>query len=254
MTRPLVLLALAAAASAANAEPSRRMSTVYEIQPGAAPEGERELASKDWVLKQALLPKGLAELTEPAELKPGEPILPVGLRLIAVDSEVAVVRCVAARQPQKLVGHAQPCFVDADRDGRFEAHFFTTSDVAALLTISGRVPKSPRPLARPVAYRDIDPVFNDPPLFVGIQRRNYFNIYGRENFMIVFGSEGDTGEITAPVWIKAKELPKELQVMGARFTALGEAAGRLRVRVDAAMPRQPFGISTTTTYMFIPGS
>jgi hypothetical protein len=251
MTRGLFLAMMILPAVPAAAQ-SRDMMTVYVIQPGAVPEGERELASGDYVVRQRLLPTGLAELADAAMIKPGVTIA-VGTRLIEVKSAAAAIRCVAERQAQKLIGHAETCFVDADRDLRFESWFQTTSSTTGILTIAGRLPKKPNSLAAPVAYRVIDPALHTPELFVGIQRRNYFNIYGRENFMIVFGHGGETSELTTPQWVKAAQMPKELIIMGARFTALGETAGKMRVRVDAGMPAQPFGVTTTTTYTFIPG-
>lgn len=245
-------LAMALLVSGPAVADPRDLASLYVIQPGDVPAGTRELSSGDYVVKQRLLPTGLAELAEPVTLKPGATV-PAGTQLVEVQAEAAAVRCVAERAAQKMIGHAQPCFVDADRDGRFESWFSTSSTTKGILTITGRVPKQPTMLDTPVAYRTIDPALHKPELFVGIQRRNYFNIYGRENFMIVFGHEGETSELTTPQWVKSAQMPKELGIMGARFTALSETAGKMQVRVDAAMPKQPFGVTVTTTYTFIPG-
>lgn len=252
MRMALALIALGAGTAATAQESSRWLTTVYRIQAAPAPEGERELVSKEWVVKQPLLPDGLSELVEPAMMKPKKPPVPAGTRLLAVKSEMGEVRCVM--DVSKLPYVSMPCLLDADKDGRFESWFGSGADALAVLpTVNGRIPKTLKPLPAPVAYRDIDPALHEPKLFVGVQRRNYFNIYGNESFMIVFGSEGRTAEITTPVVVKAADLPKELSVLGARFTAISETAGKLKVKVDAPMPPQPFGVTTSTTYTFIPG-
>jgi hypothetical protein len=240
------------AAGVAAQEPSRDLQTVYRIQAAPAPEGERELASKEWVVKQPLVPDGLSELVEPVALKPDKPPIPAGTRMLAVQSQMGEVRCIT--DIRKIPHVMPPCLIDTDRDGKFDAWFSSGANAfAALIMVEGRIPKKLTPLATPVPYRDIDPTLHEPALFVGIQRRNYFNIFGNESFMIVYGSEQKQGEITTPVVVKSAAMPKELEVLGARFTAISETAGRLKVRVDTSMPPQPFGITTTTSYMFIPG-
>jgi hypothetical protein len=246
-----VLIAFGSAGVSAQ-EPSRDLQTIYRIQAAPAPEGERELASKEWVIKQPLLPDGLSELVEPVALKPDKPPIAAGTRMLAVQSQIGEVRCIT--DIRKIPHVMPPCLVDTDRDGSFDAWFSSrTNAYDALIMIEGRAPKKLTSLAKPVPYRNIDPALHEPALFVGVQRRNYFNIYGNESFMIVYGSEQKQGEITMPVTVKSAAMPKELEVLGARFTAISETAGRLKVRVDAPMPPQPFGITTTTSYMFIPG-
>ena len=60
---------------------SRAMQSVWIVQPAAVPAGDRALASGEFVLKQRLLPTGLAELGADAVL--GKATLPAGTQLVA---------------------------------------------------------------------------------------------------------------------------------------------------------------------------
>lgn len=225
----------------------RAMSTAWFIQPTPVPEGERDLAGGEFVLKQRLLPMGLAELSAPLSL--GKESLPVGSQLIEVKTDGARIYCQPRIARQKLLGHAQLCLVDGDSDGRFDGQFRTTSQTKGLLTIGGNRPKSPKAIT-PVAYAQVDPATLRDEYFVAIERRNFFNIYSLESFMIAFGRDGELERITAPVNFKSAEMPKDVEILGARFTALSEAAGKMKVRMHTAMPPQPFGVVKTTSYSF----
>ena len=93
-----------------------------------------------------------------------------------------------------------------------------------MLTIGGNRPKSPKAIA-PTAYAQVDPATMRDEYFVAIERRNFFNIYSLESFMIAFGRDGELDRITAPVNFKSTDMPKDVEILGARFTALSEVAG-----------------------------
>lgn len=244
MRGAILLLAICATPAAAQ---DRSMQTLWFIQEAPAPADERDLAGGDFVLKQRVLPSGLAELSIAATI--GKVTLAAGTQLVEVKTQGARVYCEAGIAKQKLLGHAQLCLVDGDSDGRFDGQFRTTSQTKGLLTIGGNRPKNPKSVP-PIAYAQVDPATMRERFFVGIERRNFFNIYSLESFMIAFGREGELDRITAPVNFKSTEMPKEVEILGARFTALSEANGKMRVRVSAAMPAQPFGIVKTTSYSF----
>jgi len=217
----------------------------WTVEPAPHPVGVRHLAGKDEVLRQRLLPSGLAELARVwSDPEVGE--LPAGMQLIEASSEAGAVYCEGDVREGDSGGLL--CFLDSDRDGRFDSRFRTASSTPALAMLSGRMPKAPVPLAEPLEYRVVDPKASRIPAFVAIERRNYFNIYGRENFMIVFGTGDEKKRITDPVGFKAADMPKEMTILGARFTALSETDGKLAIEVHSAMPAQPFAVMSTVTY------
>lgn len=248
VSRILAAAALAAAfalpAGPAEAQ-SRRLTSYWTVEPAPHPVGIRHLGGKDEVLRQRLLPGGLAELARVwSDPEAGE--LPAGTQLIEASSDLGAVYCegdIRQADPTELL-----CFLDSDRDGRFESRFETASSTPALVMLMGRMPKAPTPLAEPLEYRIVSPATSRIPAFVAIERRNYFNIYSRENFMIVFGTGDEKKRITDPVHFKSAEMPKQMTILGARFTALSETDGKMAIEVHSGMPAQPFAVMSTVTY------
>jgi hypothetical protein len=242
----LVLAALFSTAPAA--AQSRSLQSIWMVQPVETPTSERVLASGEFVLKQRLLPTGLAELGSAITL--GSATLAMGTQLVEAQTQGAKVFCTPQVARQKLIGASfQPCLIDTDQDGDFDGWFNAISQTKGLLSLAGKWPKKPKPLAE-AGYRTVAVGTMREEFFVAIERRNYFNIYSRESFMIAFGREGQLERLTTPVSFKSVEMPKMLTVMGAQFEAISETDGKMTVRVHSAMPEQPFGVMTTTTYRF----
>ena len=242
-----IALSLLAAPSMAEG-PSRNLQSMWVIQPAAAPAGERLLASGEFVLRQRLLPSGLAELDAPVSIN--DETLPAGTQLVEAQTSGIKVFCVPGVPRQKLVGASfQPCLMDSDGDGAFEGWFSALSQTKSILMLTGKYPKKPRAIAA-TRYREVSPATMRDEYFVAIERRNYFNIYSRESFMIAFGLGDRVERLTAPVSFKSEEMPRELTVLGSRFTALSEQDGKMLIRVSQAMPMQPFAVATTTSYTF----
>ena len=236
--------ALIAGPVAAAEAPSRYISTLWIVQPAPPPVGERLLAGGDFVLKQRLLPTGLIELAAPAML--GSTSFDAGTQLIKARAEGVTVYCRPYEPDDKLVG----CLMDRDSDGDFEGWFDVLSQTKGLVSIGQKYPKKIKPLDADVGYRTVPITHMTDIYFVAIERRNYFNIYSRESFMIVFGREGALERLTAPISFKSSEMPKQLTVLGAVFTAITERDGKMVVKVQQAMLAQPFGVVKTTSYRF----
>jgi hypothetical protein len=229
-------------------EPSRQLQSVWVIQPTPVPAGERLLSGGEFVLRQRLLPSGLAELDGPLSL--GDELLPAGAQLVEARTSGAKVYCVPGLSEQRKVGaRYRPCLIDADGDGAFEGWFDAVSGTQSILMHSGRYPKKPRAIAA-TRYHAVSPRTMREVYFVGIERRNYFNIYSRESFMIAFGNADKLERLTTPVSFKSEEMPRELTVLGSRFTALSEQDGKLLIRISQTMPLQAFGVATSTRVQF----
>ena len=244
MKRASLFLA-ALACSAPSAAADRMLNTVWRVGESLVPAGEREVGRLDYALKHRLLPMGLAELTA-GSADPGQG-LGAGTQLVEIQSAAALVFCDAGIRGQKLVGHAQPCLVDADRDGRFESLFWTTSVTKGMLTIQGKLPKKPKPIG-PLPYRRLDPGQFKDALFVGLQYRGDANIFGNHVFEVKYGSDEKTGSLTERILHKKANIPGSTDFLGGRFTILSAGADAIRVRVDRPIPDQPFAVFQTTTY------
>jgi len=224
----------------------RFFMTVWMIDDRDPLPGTRELRPGDFVFKQRLLPAGLAQLA-PGVSSQGIPGLEDGTQLVELQSRDALVFCDPVIRPKKLVGHAQTCLVDADRDGRFEGLFLTSSVTKGILTIQGKRPKTAKAIA-PIAYRRLDPTEFNEDLFVGLQYRGNANLVGNHVFEIRFGSAEEMGSLTRRLLHKKGDIPGSKEVMGGRFTILGSTPQGIDVRLDRPFPRQPFGVVQTTTY------
>ena len=238
------LAALAAATSVpAWAASDRSLQSVWTIQEDPALLGERTLAREDYVLKQRLLPTGLVALSSDLE----EAGLTVGSQLIEVRSPGALVFCDPVPRAEKLVGHAQPCLVDADNDGRFEGLFLTSSVTKGILTIEGNRPKAPRAIV-PIAYQRLDVAEFGLPLFVGVQYRGNANPVGNHVFQINYGSDTSVGSLTDRFVVTKATLPASQTPFGAQFDLLAQSPAGIQVRVSKTIPAQPFAVMKITTY------
>lgn len=241
-----LLLAIALPVSAQAQD--RAIASIWTVEPGPVPSDELVLTGGEVVLEQRLLPTGLAELTEPVTGL-GANSLAAGTQLVRLTTGTGAIYCVPEVPKQKLIGASfQPCLVDEQQDGRFDGWFNAISETKGLLSLNGKRPKNLKPANGSYAVRD--PASMTLKCTVAIERRNYFNIYSRESFMIRFGCGGTVEHLTTPISFPSAELPKELTVLGSRFTALSEIDGKMKVRVSAAMPSQPFAVSKTTSYSF----
>ncbi|HEX8572196.1 MAG TPA: hypothetical protein VF759_05545 [Allosphingosinicella sp.] len=247
--QPVTAAALGAAAlipSGPAEAQSRRLLSFWVIQPAPHPTGIRHLAGKEEVLRQKLLPSGLAELARTWSDPEAEAELPAGTQLIAASSDAGAVYCEG--DIRGFGSDGLICFLDSDRDSRFDSRFRASSSTPALVMITGKLPKAPKPLAEPLEYRVVDPRTSRIPAFVAIERRNYFNIYSSETFMIVFGTGEEKKRITQPIHFKSADMPRQLTILGARFTALSESNGKMAIEVHSGMPVQPFAVMSTVSY------
>ena len=240
--RSLVALFLGGLVVSPSVAQRAELSTTWWLEPSAPPPGIRHLAGKEHVLKQRLLPAGLAKLGRAVSKAEASFDLPAGTELIQVKGGTGPIFCDG--QLQK----AQGCLLDSDSDRRFDSAFRTWSQTPALVMINGPMPTKLMTLASPIPYENLDPATSTLDAFVAIERRNWFNIYGLESFTILFGSSNKQERITDPVQFKSTELPKQLNILGSNFTVLSEKDGRMAVRVDVAMPRQPFRVTKTISF------
>lgn len=244
----IALCALVSAQGAIASQP-RAMRTEWIIQPTVPPSGELVLSAGEWVLKQRLLPIGLSEIPDGLMIPQAGINVPADRQLVEITSPDVVIFCEANIAPQKLIGHAQLCLVDYDKDGAFEGFFRTTSITKGLLNIQGNRPKSAKAIP-PTRYKRVDPASMRDEFFVAIERRNFFNLLDLEPFSITFGRTGDLDRLTTGISVKSNEMPKELNFLGSSFTAIAEKDGKLRVNVLKSMPKQPFDVIEIKTYNF----
>jgi hypothetical protein len=240
---------------AAGQQPSREMTTVWMVQPAEPTAGELEVKARDLILKQKLLPSGLAQLTDSFQDAGGKRSLGSGTQLFEVKSDVPIYCVAGLREPggfeKFMTGGAsrQFCLIDMDSDRRFDAYFETGSMVPGLPTIAGKRPKKPKAMS-PVGYEVVEPSTIEKSFWIGIEYQGKPLIYDRRNFAISFGSESGKGSMTDWVYTSGSAYPLTKQLLGASFTVLGVNGDKLKVRIDQPMPPQPFGVVHSVSYRF----
>jgi hypothetical protein len=222
----------------------RSLRNAWTILDDSALQGERILARGDYVFKQRLAPIGLAELGEEGVAVAG---LAGSSQLIEVQSPGAIVFCDPALRARKMLGHAQPCLVDSDRDGRFEGMFLTSSTTKGILMVQGNRPKVPKPIV-PIAYRRLEVSAFALRLFVGVEYRGNSNPAGNHIFQVNYGSDGAMESLTERFAIGKVNLPATRTPFGGEFELLSESSQGIRIRVSRTIPAQPFGVVKTVTY------
>jgi hypothetical protein len=169
---------LLAAASPAHAE---KLISLWRPVPNT-PTGEQTVKFGDTAFEQRLVPVTAARLTEDAVTEGGS-TRPAGTFLFLVrQADGQEAYCThkdfssgnLARSLFIPIADRRPCYVDRDRDGRFEASFSVFDKYGSALTPSGDLDKA-SPLASPVAYSAADP------LEFPLRNRMLFNLGGRKD-------------------------------------------------------------------------
>lgn len=259
--RKVIALFALAAASAGSAAPRQGVNLVWSIAPAEnADLTEHTVKDGEIVLRQKLVPLGLAILG-------GDVIEPSGNKLVAkrggqlVEAGFADGRAFCALDTVRIdkSGVEVPnnrgvtlCFVDRERDGRFDMTFEAAGAGGGTgVIIQGTLPKTPQIVDMPYEEHPVSELRGD--FWVGIRYEQYFNIYGNRMLMTDIGGRGVTMPLTSFATFKSKGVyPQKVSVLGANITLIAPEEKGTRLRVENAMPTQPFALYTYTTTTFIP--
>lgn len=255
MRRALLLIAIAVAGTLPirAAAQERDLANTWIIEAAASGESEILVPKGDYLLKQRLLPTGLIELKADAELPGGK--LAAGSQLIEVRPTEAGIFCSPRTAKLKLIGRTfQPCLVDTDGDGAFDSWFTAGTTTQGIFSITGKWPHKTKALPAPVPFAAVAPAAMRERYFVAIEHATAFIDPSRHLLLTAYGREGENGAkdhvqyLSDGPSLSEGALPKDFEMMGARFTALSASAEGLRVRISQTMPAQTFGVITITTY------
>lgn len=240
---------------AAPASARERVYALWQIQPAAEPaEGERQVGDGELILRQKLLPTGLAELADDVSDSGDRGLIAkAGSQAIEVVAEQGKIYCVLDTYRRKKTGdlvrsdqNLVLCLVDRDENRRFEGAFEMLGSPTGII-LGGNVPKTIRSID--VGYRQIDPNLTTGDFWVGVRYEQYFNIYGKRMLLTDFGGRGVSQSLTAFDTFTSKgPYPHSAQVLGAKFTIVAAEPKSVRVKIETMMPPQPFAVVQTTTY------
>jgi hypothetical protein len=251
----MILAAIAIAATLpirAEAQ-DRDLGNTWVIEPVADGEGEALVPKGDYLLKQRLLPTGLVELKADVELPGGK--LASGSQLIEVRPSEARIFCWPRTAKLKLLGRTfQPCLVDGNGDGAFDSWFTAGTTTQGILSIVGTWPHKTRALPSAVPFVRVAPAAMRDRYFVAIEHATAFIDPSRHLLLTAYGREGESGSkdkvqrLSDGPSLGEGALPKDFEMLGARFTVLSASAEGLKVRISRTMPAQTFGVMTIITY------
>jgi hypothetical protein len=253
----LALLAAFAPAGAARRVPQEQMTTIWLIQPGEPSPEPRPVHRGEAILEQKLLPAGLATLSEPFDGGEVKRPLAAGTQLFLVSYRPAAVYCAFQYKPPNALlalwspttTGTQLCFVDAERDGRFENFFIASNATPSLPGIYGPLPKTLKPMA-PLAYSAADTASFGGDLSVSIVYTGKGLVNNVRRYAIFFGSKDKRARLTADQVSHGKDFPLSVEVMGATISILSGSGQDIVARVDRPIPPQPFGVVRTVTTVY----
>ena len=251
-----VLLVAGAAPPARATDQHEYFSTKWIIEATPLPAREISVAPGSPVLKQRLLPLGLAVLDQDyVGAKPADR-LAVGTELIRATGPAVPVYCAIRGKANLLSAVLSPlpsstmrCFADDDADGDFDRTFSAATNVKELPQPMGDLPRD-KAATIAVGYSVRSPETFGAGYYVGVLYDGQSMVGTLRRFRTVYGAEKKWGTPTGDNLFTKRDsdLPKAIEVLGAAFTVLGGDGKNVRIRIDRMMPAQPFGIFATVRY------
>ena len=249
---------LAVVASACTTvDPDTMATTHWHIVPDAAVAETKVVTPGDTVIRQRLVPNGMAVLGEDFRLNPGSDrnILRAGEKLaLSTRGKAFQIYCSISPLREKsgleeawLIGEIHVCFEDSDDDSRFDTFYEFMPDTDGIISMSEKLGK---PQPTDVSYTVVDPLENESGLHVSVIYAGKPLLYNRRNFHVEFGRENETGKLSSFVYTKGNDYPQTVNLNGSAITVLSEEQGALTVRIDKPMSG-PFAVYTVTTYRTI---
>lgn len=249
-------LLLAAAASPPQAQ-RHEVATPWVILPDPKLAGTTvTVAGGELILKQRAVPMRAGRLTDEIVDPAGKFTFSPGAELFSASSDDAVYCIAGAAEKTGFAkwmasgANGQFCLIDGDGDKKFESFFTPVSMISGLPSLSGKTPKNPKLLPKPVGYEALAPTAMTTRYWVGIEYQGKPLLYNRRNFGVSFGSDSSKGALTSWVYT-GSTYPASQTLLNAKWTVEAlQSDGRIRVRIDQSLPMQPFGVFRSISYHF----
>ena len=250
------IIAVTPAAAEDGEKASREVQSRWIIMPGR-PSHAAPFEKGAIVMRQTLLPLGYETLGADAlDAEGAKPLAPAETPLVQLIGGKGVVACVIGEPAHKALayfwdgfsgGRSRLCLIDSDKDGRFEAFVHYKGLVSGLPSVNGRLPKTPHPLASPVAYTEHDRSSLPISYFLGI-RYDGHAITGNPVFTTVFGHDGDVGTLDF-AWPRGEDGTSKVQatgrvlLKGATLDVVSESGDTLWIATEKPLPVGLFGVT-----------
>ncbi|HEX9965037.1 MAG TPA: hypothetical protein VGB04_08635 [Allosphingosinicella sp.] len=231
--------------AAAPALAGEKLKTDWIVQATPAPDAPVRAGPGDVILRQRVLPRGVAILRDLyTESGPRWTVQP-GTELFEAQGSAAAIYCpLDNRSPSRLVKilsvtpeNDHLCFIDRDRDGRFEMSFRTVNSYSDLPGVFGSIMPSDKRIA-PLRYDVADPksLSRETAITLRYARRKG----DRLEFTIVYGWPERLSAVPGPR-VSIKALPARFELLGGLFVVREVNGSDIVVEVARTMPEGPVG-------------
>jgi len=244
--------ALAGAGASASAQRAPRpepepYAVLWRVVPDRPVEPMIWVAPRNTITSAHLEPARALALDGEARQSDGRPLLPAGAPLIRLAART-IAACGA--EPPRERGltavwqfgtNRYICFVDQDRDGRFEESFPMRTGAFGFLFGAGRLPRERQPIP-PVAYsgRGSDALPNPPRLYVRYE--NFASFVDRLIFRVCFAERGNAVCLNPEAVVRLSQLPATFELLGGRFRVDAKVENRVQVTMLSPLVAQPLVI------------
>ncbi|HYJ83669.1 MAG TPA: hypothetical protein VEW26_12620 [Allosphingosinicella sp.] len=238
-------LAAAAIAASAPAAAGEKLKTDWIVQPVPRPAEPVRASPGDVILSQSVHPRGAAILRGAYTESGARWAVEAGAELFEAQGSAAAIYCpLDSRAPSRLVKilsvtpeNDHLCFIDRDRDGRFEMSFRTVNSYSDLPGVFGSIMPSDKRIT-PLPYDVVDPknLSRETKVTLRYDRRKG----NRLEFTVVYGWTERLTAVPGPR-VSIKTLPAEFELLGGRFVVREVNGDDIVVEVAETMPERPIG-------------
>lgn len=239
------LFAAGAICAAAPALAGEKLKTDWIVQAAPAPDGPVRAGPGDLILRQRVLPRGVAILRDLYTESGARWTVQPGTELFEAQGSAAAIYCpLDNRSPSKLVKilsvtpeNDHLCFIDRDRDGRFEMSFRTVNSYSDLPGVFGSIMPSDKRIT-PLRYDVVDPKSLSRETTVALR---YARRKGnRLEFTVSYGWPERLTTVPGPR-VSIKTLPATFELLGGRFVVREVNGDAIVVDVLQTLPERAIG-------------
>jgi len=234
----------------------KKIDTTWIVEPALDLGAEKLIKVGEVVSITRLLPERVVVLDGPVLNEAGQAVLPGGEQLYSRGLEGNMAYCSTSGRKMTKTGYGppnssddDPCFFDTNGDGRFDKSFRIDTYNA---TIFGRAIRYGKDVHVDGSYHEIPrtewkqdtfigvrytakPIYSGQPVFsVGLGGKE-IPLASHSDFARFLGFSGPIG-----TGIAKEGEQRRIEILGASFLILGINKDGLRVRVERAIPAQPF--------------
>ncbi|NKJ03020.1 hypothetical protein [Novosphingobium sp. SG707] len=236
---------------------SRSYQIIWAVNPIEQSMEEKTVEPGDVIARAKLVPPTLLALEGDAVGENGKTIIPHGSQMIALRADV-LAACTFTFRPVDplqgfLFGNGQrfTCFVDQNRDGKFDSIFYVVSNKIGVPSSFGTIPRTLKPIV-PVAYRRSNPSdgADFPTLLFKYSHQD--KITGHSYFGICIENPSTHKQTFFDGYsgVRSDKLPKKIGTMGVEAIATKKNGDKIELVVKSGFSSAEFAAEESVSLTF----